>query len=75
MFLTFIKSCMPYVEIIGWTPPHENWGTSQAACTLIIKFADTLRLWALFVLSTRPNCGKSQAFCTPMMEIPDSLRL
>ena len=39
------------------------------------KIADSLRLWALFVLTTRQKCGTSQALCTPMMKIADSLRL
>ena len=28
------------------TPPHGNWGTSQAGCTPMMKIADSLRLCA-----------------------------
>ena len=34
------------------------------------KIADSLRLWALSVLSIHENCGTSQALCTPMMKSP-----
>ena len=40
-----------------------------------MKIADTLRLCALFLHSTRQRRGASQALCTPTMKIADSLRL
>ena len=39
------------------------------------KLADSLRLWALSLLSNHQKCGMSQALCTPMMKFADSLRL
>ena len=39
------------------------------------KIADSLRLWAFFVLSIHQKRGASQALCTLMLKIADRLRL
>ena len=51
---------------------HQNWGTSQALCTPMMKTADSLRLCAP---PLHENCGASQAACTPYHKVADSLRL
>ena len=56
-------------------PPHENWGDVSGSLHPHHKIADSLRLWALSVHSTRQTCGTSQALCMPMMKIADSLKL
>ena len=63
------------IAVSGVHPHAHKCGTSKAVCTPSCKIADSLRLWALSVLSTHQNCGTSQALCTPMMKIADSLRL
>ena len=78
-------------DVSGFVHPHdENCRQSQALCTPFHeilrdvsgclhphhKIVDSLRLWALSVLSIHQKCGTSQAFLhPPMMKIADSLRL
>ena len=45
--------------------PHTNCGTSQALCTPQHKIADSLRLWALSVLSTPQIGGRLRLLAPP----------
>ena len=81
-----MHSCIPpyhelsYDEIVagfrlGAPPASRKLGDVSGSLHPHHKIADSLRLWALFVLATHQKCGTSQALCTPMMKIADSLRL
>ena len=52
------------------TPTARKLGDASGCLRPHHKIADSLRLWALSVLSIHQNCGTPQAFCTPMVNSP-----